>query len=189
MWIDADVFPLRRVGPLPLAAFAAVTDVPRTLDLDRSSYPALEEVESYCNAGVFVAERSATTELFKEWKKLAHAEQRSAFPDQGPLNVLLHRLLGGFTNLPLSWNWLISARPKPDDAILAHFAGVPFREKILDLLYAVSEGTHASADIRSAAARTRRPPRSCAVPAVVLQPQGKDVRIRFKQHGPGRAGT
>lgn len=185
LWLDADVFPITRVGPLPAVPFAAVQDIQRSFDADKDTYPPLEGVKSYCNAGVFVAERSATEELFKEWQKESRARQRSIFRDQGPLNALLHRHFGGFTELPMSWNWLVAARPKPEHPVMAHFAGFPIREKALEILYAIMEGDNASAHSWFRAVRTDGLPRSDGAPALVLQPQGENVRVRFRRHGAG----
>ena len=137
VWLDADVFPVRRM-PVDLlstdVSFAAVPEPDRILDQERAKLPALKDCTAYCNAGVVVMTREAAPMMLEMGRKMRAAEQ-GHYHDQSWLNALL---MGRFGPLPTAWNWMLDADDPPDGVINVHAAGLGRepRWKVLRALYA-----------------------------------------------------
>ena len=129
IWIDADIVP---IGPIMDIVpdfeipFCVAKDTDRSRQTAEWGDPAVKELRTYFNSGVFVAHRS-TEPLFAEWQAQATAGLRHPFMDQTPLNLLIEKHLtsGQIFELPPECNWLTPFGPIAPGVRMAHLAGWP----------------------------------------------------------------
>ena len=124
IWFDADVVPIHPLGDLPDASFAAVLDMPATTGVDPFIYEG-EAFRPYFNSGFFIAGRESEPVFRQLAQDMVCQSDHDRF-EQSWFNVRVRELLGGFTQLPLTWNWFFQfydhmiGRPDEDIRML-HF--------------------------------------------------------------------
>jgi hypothetical protein len=125
IWIDADSIPLRPLGPLPDAPFAARLDA-GTVPEKALQMPEWSDLPFYFNSGFFVATRE-TRPAFERLKTLRHHPVKGpSGGEQSWLNHCIHRLLPPerIAILPSEISYMYVDGDVPPGAKMIHFAGL-----------------------------------------------------------------
>jgi predicted O-methyltransferase YrrM len=130
VWMDADIFPAKPLGPLPDHPFAAVSDLDGALESETIGLPLMSIAKAYFNDGFFIAS-SECRQMFVELKRRAFGWPQGALWDQSWLNVLVPHFFGDWHRLPKTYNWLMKMGTPPDGTINEHYTFLPNREGLL----------------------------------------------------------
>lgn len=106
VYADADMLPVRPLGVLPTAPFSAVRDIGNEWERKNGRADIVSDIKNYFNAGFFVATREAIPAFEMLKMHRLFNLNASIVHDQSWFNQIVQRVLGGWNELPPTWNRL-----------------------------------------------------------------------------------
>lgn len=134
LYYDRDIVPVRPLGEIPEAVFAAAPDHPRGLADCKDHWPLFRKTNFMFNSGVILASRQSKP-VFEMVKALqSYKRDHHKCYDQSLFNLVAQHMLE-VTKLPLAWNYGVTIEkamiPRPK---MIHCCGVLERYTFMDFL-------------------------------------------------------
>jgi lipopolysaccharide biosynthesis glycosyltransferase len=105
LYYDRDIVPMRALGELPDADFAAAPDIDQVLERGKTLWPLFQQTRFYFNSGLMLARRN-TRPVFDMVKSMQCSRRDAAnFHDETLFNLVAHHMHGVY-RLPRAWNYI-----------------------------------------------------------------------------------